>query len=242
PRRSSDLSDTQEILILPISSLYGENLTSKSEKMPWYTGRPLLEILETMDVHKSEAQLPSRFPIQYVIRPRTNEFHDYRGYAGRVASGRFSVGDKVTVLPSGQKSVIRKIDRFTQSLETAETRQSVTLVLEDDIDVSRGDLIVRDDEMPELRREFTSRICWLDRDPMVPGKSYLLQHGTAYTTAKRSTIDFLEAPATLPTVPGATIAMNGIAQVQVRTAKGLPVDHSHANPANGAFILIDEHS
>lgn len=235
-------SDNQEIFFLPISSLYGENLTKKSDKMPWYTGRPLLEILETMDVHKSDAQLPSRFPIQYVIRPRTNDHHDYRGYAGRVSSGRFSVGDKVTVLPSGQKSVIRQIDRFHELLETAETRQSVTLVLEDDIDISRGDLIVRHDEIPELRREFTSRICWLDRNPMVPGKSYLLQHGTAYTKAKISTIDFIEDPATLQKVPGSTIAMNGIAQVQVKTAKGLPVDHYHANPANGSFILIDEHS
>src|SRR5690606_24066876 len=197
-------SDTQEIFFLPISSLYGENITQKSQKMPWYTGRPLLDILETMDVHKTEAQLPSRFPIQYVIRPRTTEYHDYRGYAGRVSSGRFSVGDKVTVLPSGQKSVIKAIDRFSKSLQTAATRQSVTLVLQDDIDSSRGDLIGRDEELPELQREFTSRICWLNRDPMVPGKSYLLQHGTAYTKAKISTIDFVEDPATLQKVPGST--------------------------------------
>lgn len=232
----------QEILFLPISSLYGENLTSRSSKMPWYTGRPLLEILETMDVHKNDSKLPSRFPIQYVIRPRTDAYHDYRGYAGRVASGQFSVGDKITVLPSGQKSVIQKIQRFTESLPTAETRQSVTLVLEDDIDISRGDFIVRDNEIPELKREFTSRICWLDKDPMVPGKNYLLQHGTAYSKAKISAIDFIEDPATLQKIEGSSIGMNGIAQVQVRTAKGLPVDQYHTNPANGSFILIDEHS
>lgn len=235
-------SEGQEILILPISSLHGENVTTQSSRMPWYQGRPLLEILENIDVHKTDAGLPSRFPIQYVIRPRSEAYHDYRGYAGRVASGSFSVGDKVTVLPSGQKSVIRKIQRFTESLPTAETRQSVTLVLEDDIDISRGDFIVRDDEVPELIQEFSSRICWLDKEPMVPGKSYLLQHGTAYSKAKINTIDFIEDPATLRKVEGTSMNMNGIAQVRVRTAKGLPVDRYHQNPANGAFILIDEYS
>lgn len=235
-------AEGQEIIFVPISSLYGQNLTAQSSRMPWYTGRPLLEILETMPVHKNDAKLPSRFPIQYVIRPRSEAFHDYRGYAGRVSSGSFSVGDGITVLPSGQKSVIREIQRFDESLDTADARQSVTLVLKDDIDISRGDMIVRDDEIPELKREFTSRICWLDREPMVPGKSYLLQHGTAYSKAKISTIDFIEDPATLQKVEGKVINMNGIAQVQVRTAKGLPVDRYHANPANGSFILIDEHS
>lgn len=235
-------AEGQEIVFLPISSLYGENLTSQSSKMPWYKGRPLLDILETMEVHKNDSKLPSRFPIQYVIRPRSEAFHDYRGYAGRVASGSFSVGDKVTVLPSGQKSTIQEIQRFTESLDTADARQSVTLVLKDDIDISRGDFIVRDDEIPELKREFTSRICWLDREPLVPGKSYLIQHGTAYSKAKVNAIDFIEDPATLRRIEGQSINMNGIAQVQVRTAKGLPIDHYLQNPANGAFILIDEHT
>src|SRR5690606_21182575 len=235
-------AEGQEIVFLPISSLYGENLTSQSSKMPWYKGRPLLDILETMEVHKNNSKLPSRFPIQYVIRPRSEAFHDYRGYAGRVASGSFSVGDKVTVLPSGQKSTIQEIQRFTESLDTADARQSVTLVLKDDIDISRGDFIVRDDEIPELKREFTSRICWLDREPLVPGKSYLIQHGTAYSKAKVNAIDFIEDPATLQRIEGHSISMNGIAQVQVRTAKGLPIDNYQHNPANVAFILIDEHS
>src|SRR5690606_41439637 len=113
--------------------------------------------------------------------------------------------DKVTVLPSGQKSVIKAIDRFSKSLQTAETRQSVTLVLQDDIDISRGDLIVRDEELPELKREYTSRICWLNRDTMVTGKSYLLKHGTAYNKAKISTIDIVEDPATLQKLPRLTI-------------------------------------
>jgi sulfate adenylyltransferase subunit 1 len=236
-------AEGQEISFIPISSLHGDNLTKLSSNMPWYDGRPLLEILESIEVHKSKTKLPSRFPIQYVIRPRINEHHDYRGYAGRISSGTFSVGDKITVLPSGQKSVIARIHRFKESLSTAESRQSVTIVLEDDIDISRGDFIVREDDLPELRKEFTSRLCWLDKEPMMPGKTYLLQHGTAYSKAKIAGIDYIQDPATLQRIEGtSSLKMNDIAQVQVRAAKALPIDPYHENPANGSFILIDEHS
>jgi sulfate adenylyltransferase subunit 1 len=236
-------SPKQEIWFVPISSLNGDNLTARSEKMPWYEGSPLLEILETMEVHKSEIKLPSRFPIQYVIRPRNEEHHDYRGYAGRVSSGTFFVGDDVTVLPSGQKSRIQGIHRYKESLQHADSRQSVTITLEHDIDISRGDVIIKSNELPELKKEFISKVCWLNKEPMVSGKTYLLQHGTAYSKAKISTIDFIQDPATLNQLEGATsLKMNEIAQVQVRTAKPLPVDHYSDNPANGSFILIDEHS
>lgn len=236
-------SPKQEIWFIPISSLNGDNLTSRSTKMPWYKGAPLLEILETMEVHKNETKLPSRFPIQYVVRPRNEEHHDYRGYAGRVASGTFYVGDSVTVLPSGQKSKIQSIHRYKESLQHANSRQSVTITLEDDVDISRGDMIIRTEELPELKKDFISKVCWLNKDPMVSGKTYLLQHGTAYSKAKISTIDFIQDPATLSKIEGATsLRMNDIAQVQVRSAKPLPVDHYTDNPANGSFILIDEHS
>jgi sulfate adenylyltransferase subunit 1 len=236
-------SPKQEIWFIPISSLNGDNLTSRSTKMPWYKGAPLLEILETMEVHKSETKLPSRFPIQYVVRPRNEEHHDYRGYAGRVASGTFYVGDSVTVLPSGQKSKIQSIHRYKESLQHADSRQSVTITLEDDVDISRGDMIIRTEELPELKKDFVSKVCWLNKEPMVSGKTYLLQHGTAYSKAKISTIDFIQDPATLNKIEGATsLRMNDIAQVQVRSAKPLPVDHYADNPANGSFILIDEHS
>jgi sulfate adenylyltransferase subunit 1 len=236
-------SPKQEIWFVPISSLNGDNLTSRSEKMPWYKGSPLLEILETMEVHKSEIKLPSRFPIQYVIRPRNEQHHDYRGYAGRVSSGTFFVGDDVTVLPSGQKSRIQGIHRYKESLQHADSRQSVTITLEHDVDISRGDVIIKSNELPELKKEFVSKVCWLNKEPMVSGKSYLLQHGTAYSKAKISTIDFIQDPATLNQLEGATsLKMNEIAQVHVRTAKPLPVDHYSDNPANGSFILIDEHS
>lgn len=233
----------QDIQFIPISSLYGDNLTKASENMPWYKGAPLLELLEKMEVHKSERKLPARFSVQYVIRPRNEEHHDYRGYAGRVASGSFSIGDAITVFPSGQKSVIQSIQRYDQTLQHAASRQSVTITLADDVDISRGDVLVKDSEAPALHKDFTSRICWMSKDPMVSGKSYLLQHGTAYAKAKIATVDFVQDPATLLKHEGvASLKMNDIAQVQVRTAKPIPADRYEDNPANGSFILIDEHS
>jgi sulfate adenylyltransferase subunit 1 len=211
--------------------------------MPWYSGPPLLELLETIDVHKELNHHPARFPIQYVIRPRTQEHHDYRGYAGRVASGVFQVGDHVVALPSGQKSVIESIHRDSENLNHAESRQSVTIVLRNDIDISRGDMLVKENEQPALQNDFAARICWLDREHMVSGKNYLLQHATAYSKAKISRIDFIQNPATLLKDENATsLRMNEIAQVRIRTARQLPVDRYMENPANGAFIMIDEHS
>ena len=149
----------------------------------------------------------------------------------------------MTVLPSGQKSKIQSIHRYKESLQHADSRQSVTITLEDDVDISRGDMIIRTEELPELKKDFVSKVCWLNKEPMVSGKTYLLQHGTAYSKAKISTIDFIQDPATLNKIEGAkSLKMNDIAQVQVRSAKPLPVDHYKDNPANGSFILIDEHS
>jgi sulfate adenylyltransferase subunit 1 len=236
-------SPTQEIRFIPISSLHGDNLTKSSSKMAWYKGAPLLEILEKMEVHKSETKLPARFPIQYVIRPRNDEHHDYRGYAGRVASGSFSVGDSIVALPSGQKSKIQDIHRYKESLQHANSRQSVTLTLEHDIDISRGDTIVKSDELASLKQEFGSKVCWLNKEPMVSGKTYLLQHGTSYSKAKISNVVYIQDPATLEHLEGATsLKMNDIAQVVIRSAKPLPFDDYKLNPANGSFILIDEHS
>lgn len=232
-----------DIRFVPISSLYGDNLTGSSSNMRWYKGAPLLEILEGLEVHTSETKLPARFPVQYVIRPRNEEHHDYRGYAGRVASGSFSVGDEIVALPSGQKSVIEGIHRYDESLQHANSRQSVTITLKDNIDISRGDMIVKSDQASPLHKEFTSKVCWLNKEPMVSGKNYLIQHGTAYAKAKISTIDFVQDPATLKKHEGVTsLKMNDIAQVQVKTAKPIPADRYEENPANGSFILIDEHS
>ena len=234
--------DNQEIEFVPVSSLLGENVTTTSNLMPWYKGRPLLEILETMEVHKNLHQTSARFPVQYVVRPRNEEHHDYRGYAGRVRSGSFKVGDEVVVLPSFQKSTITGIQQFDKALDKADALQSVTITLKDNVDISRGDMMVQASENFEPRKELESEICWMDSQPLVNGKTYLLQHGTSLAKAKITSIDYIQVPSTLEKKQADSLRMNDIAHVKIKTAKSLAVDKFSDNPSNGAFILVDEYS
>lgn len=234
---------SQEFSFIPISSLYGENLTTSSSKMNWYKGQPLLQTLENIPVKRTLNEKPFRLPVQYIIRPRNEEHHDYRGYAGRIVSGEIKEGDEVVTLPSGRKSRVSKIYQHTTSLEKAFSRQSVTVTLEDDVDISRGDVLVKVNEQSPLCTEFTSTLCWLNNQAMVPGKSYLLQHGTQQSKAKITAIDFVQDPSSLLKVESAeSLKMNDIAQVKIKTAKAFAADLYEENPTNGAFILIDEHS
>ena len=232
----------QEIHFVPVSSLYGENMTTTSAKMSWYKGPALLDLLERMEIHKHLNQAPTRMPVQYVIRPRSEEYHDYRGYAGRLSSGVFKVGDAVTVLPSYQKSIITGIQQFETELTEAHARQSVVLLLKDNVDISRGDVIVKDSQLAEPKKELVCEICWMNNQPLVSSKTYLLQHGTSQTKAKIASIDFIQSPGTLETLQASELKMNDIGQVTIRTAKALAIDNFRENPSNGAFILIDEHS
>lgn len=232
----------QEIQFVPVSSLHGENITAQSTKMDWYKGQPLLAILESMEVHKQLHKAPARFPVQYIIRPRNDEFHDFRGYAGRVVSGSFKVGDAVTVLPSLQKSLIKDIHQYDRQLSEAEARQSVVITLKDNIDISRGDFLVKSSEVPELKKELESDICWMNPQPLVSGKTYLLQHGTSQTKVKITSIDYVLVPSTLEKLPAGELKMNDIASIKVKTAKPLAIDRYAENPSDGAFILVDEYS
>jgi len=232
----------QEIEFVPVSSLHGENITRLSEQMPWYTGKPLLEILENMEVHKRLHEAPARFPVQYVIRPRNEEHHDFRGYAGRVSGGFFTVGDEIIVLPSLQKTVITGIQQFESQLTTADARQSVVFTLKTDVDISRGDVIVKAAEQFEPRKELESEICWMDNQPLISGKTYLLQHGTGVSKAKVTSIDYVQIPSTLEKKPTDSLQMNDIAHVKLKTAKPIAADAFDKNPSNGAFILVDEYS
>ncbi len=232
----------QEIQFVPVSSLHGENITTQSSKMNWYKGQPLLAILEQMEVHKQLHHAPARFPVQYIIRPRNDEFHDFRGYAGRVVSGSFKVGDSITVLPSLQKSLIKDIHQYDQQLSEADARQSVVITLQDNIDISRGDFLVKSAEVPELKKELESDICWMNAQPLVSGKTYLLQHGTSQTKVKITSIDYVLIPSTLEKLPASELKMNDIASIKVKTAKPLAIDRYAENPSDGAFILVDEYS
>jgi len=234
--------NNQEIEFVPVSSLLGENITTSSNLMPWYKGRPLLEILESMEVHKNLHKTSARLPVQYVIRPRNDEHHDFRGYAGRVKSGSFEVGDEIVVLPSYQKSIITGIQQFDKVLNKAEALQSVTITLKDNVDISRGDMLVKASENVEPKKELESELCWMDSQPLVNGKTYLIQHGTSLSKAKITSIDYVQVPSTLEKKPADSLQMNDIAHVKIKTAKLLAVDKFADNPSNGAFILVDEYS
>ncbi len=232
----------QHIQFIPISSLYGENITKRSEKMMWHQGKALLEILESLEAHPKESHARARFPVQYIIRPRTETYHDFRGYAGRVASGKFKAGDSVTILPSQRTTTIDKIYQYDTVVDEANTRQSVVITLKDDVDVSRGDMIVKSGEEPTQQKELTADICWMDNEPMTGSKTYLLQAGTSLSKAKIALVEYIKIPSTLEQVTATSIKMNEIARVKIKTAKPVATDSYEENASNGSFILIDEYS
>lgn len=232
----------QEIIVMPVSSLLGDNITKRSQSIAWFDGPPLLELLENIEVNTELEKGPTRFPVQYVIRPRNKEHHDFRGYAGRLVSGSLAVGDEVSIQPSGRKSKIARISQFDKQLPVAHPRQSVTVELADDIDVSRGDWLVRQDSPTALQSEIESMICWFNAEPFNPAKAYLLQHGAAITKAKITKVSFIQVPSTLEKHDATTIKMNDIAHVRIKTARPLLIDSFESNKANGSFILVDEHS
>ncbi len=232
----------QSIQFIPISSLFGENITVYSQQMQWYHGQPLLTLLESLEVHSESKKQPTRLPVQYVIRPRSDEHHDFRGYAGRVTSGTFNVGDTVVALPSLQESTIESIHQYEASLTEANASQSITFVLKDNIDISRGDMLVRKDEQPELKKDIHANLCWINAQALVPGKTYLLQHGTVISKIKIAQVEYVQHPSTLEKIQTNILKLNDIASVQLRSAKPIAVDSYEANKPNGSFILLDEHS
>lgn len=236
---SASLPNTQQkIVVIPVSSLHGDNLTTRSQNMPWFTGEPLLTLLESLPIPTARGAF--RMPVQLAIRPRNQSHHDFRGYAGRISSGKINVGDAVTILPSGRSSKVTGIHKDGKDHSFASDRESVTITIADDIDISRGDMLVRAGEEPALKAEHAAFICWMDNQPLDTAKSYLLQHGTQRIKAKITQIVFVQNTATLAQLEAHALKMNEIAQVKLKTAKPLPADAYHDNPANGTFILIDE--
>lgn len=237
---SAKLPNTQQqIVVIPVSSLHGDNLTTHSQNMSWYTGEPLLTLLESLPVPAARGSF--RMPVQLAIRPRNESHHDYRGYAGRISSGKISVGDAVTVLPSGRSSTVTAIHKNGQEQGAAIDRESVTITIADNIDISRGDMLVRSGEEPKLKADHQAFICWMDSNVLDTVKSYLIQQGTQRIKAKITQVTFVQDTATLQQLaPSGGLKMNEIAKVNLKTAKPLPADAYHDNPANGTFILIDE--
>jgi len=234
----------QEISFLPISSLYGQNITQPAEQMPWYQGNTLLGELEAFEFAETQSKAAARFPVQFVIRPMTEAYHDFRGYAGKISSGTFQVGDEVRVLPTGQESSIASIEKFEQKLSKAQAGDSVVITLSTDIDISRGNTLILASEVeaPQLK-DFSAQVCWLDHQSLSPGKTYLLQHGIHITKAKISQItERLDVVAQTSTENVDSLKLNEIGRISLRTAQAIHADRYADNPANGAFILIDEFS
>ncbi|MCL6295535.1 sulfate adenylyltransferase subunit 1 [Jejuia spongiicola] len=233
----------QKITFIPVSALKGDNVVNKSEKMPWYKGEALLEHLEEIDKADIFNIGTPRFPVQYVIRPKTEDFHDYRGYAGKVYGGNLSVGDDIVVLPSQTKSKIKDIYFYDEKYETASRRSSVTITLENDINVSRGDMIVKAGDLPTIEKQFTANVCWMDSTQLIPGGKYVVQHGINKVLAKVDKINHKINPdysGIDSDVSG--LGVNDIASVSFKLNKPIFYDQFKNHRTNGSFILIDPQS
>jgi bifunctional enzyme CysN/CysC len=233
--------DIHDLTFIPISALHGDNVVERSERMPWYEGTSLLYHLEHVHVASDRNLQDPRFPVQWVVRPMSDEHHDYRGYAGEVASGVFRAGDPVVVLPSGRESRIAAIDSYEGEKAEAYPPLSVTLRLEDDIDVSRGDMICRDHNRPVEAREIDAMVCWMAERPLSPRGRYRIKHTTRTALAKIDEVRYRIDVNTLHRDEEAgSLQLNEIGRLTLRLSSPLFVDQYRRNRATGSFILIDE--
>ena len=233
--------DVSDIHFIPISALKGDNVVNRSENMPWYNGGTLLYTLENVYIGSDHNHIDCRFPIQTVIRPHSDAYHDYRGYAGRIAGGIFKPGDEVAVLPSGLTSKIASIDTFDGSISEAYAPMSVTITLEDDVDAGRGDMLVRINNQPEVSQDVDVMLCWLHNQPPRPRAKYILRHTTNEAKAMITEVLYKVDVNTLHrTENDKTIAMNDICRVKLRSTKPLMVDAYRKNRNTGSLILVDE--
>ena len=231
----------QDINFIPISALKGDNVVNKSENMDWYQGGTLLYLLENIHIGSDHNHVDCRFPVQYVIRPQTDEFHDYRGYAGRIAGGVFKPGDKVVALPSGFSSTIKSIDTMDGPIEEAFAPMSVTLTLEDEIDISRGDMLVRENNQPTITQYIDLMVCWLNERPMQLRGKYAIKHTSNDVRCIVKEIKYKVDINTLHRLEDdKEIKMNDIGRVSIRTTKPLFVDDYKRNRNTGSLIIIDE--
>jgi sulfate adenylyltransferase subunit 1 len=232
-----------DIKYIPISAINGDNIVEKSPSFPWYEGDSLLHILENVEVENDINHTDARFPVQYVIRPQTDDLHDYRGYAGKIISGVYKKGDAITVQPSGLTSTISDIEIGGESIEEAIAPQSVVLHLKDNIDISRGDIIVHSDNQPNVENTLDVLLCWMDNKPLVPGNKYLLQINSRVVRAVVKEIEYKLNVNTLLHEPAPDKAMlNDVVKARIKTASPVQYDSYKKLRVNGGAILIDETS
>ncbi|HKL90177.1 MAG TPA: GTP-binding protein [Allomuricauda sp.] len=230
----------QNITFIPVSALKGDNVVNRSEYTPWYKGQTLLEHLEELDQKDVYNTGTPRFPVQYVIRPKTEDFHDFRGFAGKVYGGELSVGDEVVVLPSMTRSKIKTIYFYNKQYKTAPRRSSVTITLEDEVNVSRGDMLVKAEDLPTVDKQLTATVSWMDSDNFTPGGKYVVQHGVNKVLAKVDAIEHKIHPDYSGIEENITsLQMNDIAKVRLRLNKPIFYDRFKDHRTNGSFIIID---
>jgi sulfate adenylyltransferase large subunit len=230
-----------DLEIIPISALKGDNVVTRSEHMPWYDGPSLMHHLEHVHVASDRDLVDVRFPVQYVVRPKSDEFHDYRGYAGRVAGGVLKPGDEVVVLPSGMTSKIAGIDMFDKEVSEAFPPMSVTVRLEDDVDVSRGDMIARVNNAPKPSQDIDAMICWMTNEPLRPRQKLAIKHTTRAGRAMVKDIQYrLDVNTLHRDQETKELGLNEIGRVQLRTTVPLLCDPYSKNRTTGSFVLIDE--
>lgn len=233
----------KDVTYIPISALNGDNIVDRSNFMDWYEGESLLHFLENVALTNDINHTDARFPVQFVIRPQGAELHDYRGYAGKIIGGVYRKGDKVTVLPSGIESTIRAIEIAGKEIQEAYAPQSVVIHLEDDIDISRGDVIVHSDNQPEVSQELEVLLCWMDNKPLVPGNKYLLQINSRVVKAVVKQIEYrLDVNTLQKDYSPQQARLNDIIKATIKTAAPVPYDSYKNLRVNGGAILIDETS
>ncbi len=229
----------EEVTFIPVSALKGDNIVNASNAMSWYKGKSLLHHLETVPVEAKSPFEYGRMPVQWVIRPQTDALHDYRGYAGRLVSGRFRLNDEVVVQPSGFSTSISRIEFAEQQLDAAEKGMSVTLHLKDNIDVSRGDMLVAASRQPLVSKRMEADFCWMDARPLDTSVMYLLQHHSKHTKCKVQEILYKVDISTLEKHPAEDFKLNDIGRVVIKTADPVAFDKYEESPSNGGAILID---
>ncbi len=233
----------KNVIYIPISALQGDNIVEKSVFMPWYDGESLLHILENVKLDSEVNWNDARFPVQYVIRPQTLALHDYRGYAGKITSGTYKVGDKITVLPAGLESTLKTIEIGGKQVTEAFASQSVTFQLTDDIDISRGDIIVKQENQPLLTQDLEVLLCWMDAKPLKAGNKYLLQINSRAVKSVVKNIEYKLDVNTLEKLRSPeNVGLNDVIKATIRTALPVAVDSYPINKSTGSGILIDETS
>ena len=235
--------EIKDVHFIPISALNGDNVVERSKKMDWYEGSTLMHLLENVHIGSDENHIDCRFPVQYVIRPQTKEYPDYRGYAGRIAGGVFKAGDKVKVLPSGIDSKIKSIDTYNGTIEEAFAPMSVCITLEDDVDISRGDMLVREHNQPEIGQELDLMICWMNSKKLIVRGKYNIKHTSQTARCIIKEVRYKMDINTLHRIEdNKEIGLNDIGRISIKTTKPIFYDKYSRNRNTGSVIIIDEAS